>query len=307
MRRFAVILVALLSYCHAKSETPQSCDSLVYCQGDLLDTVQRAKIFNDSKTFVDMGQVNPMNETLANFEKLINNTNNNPTKKEVQEFVEENFVSRAELEEWTPPDYKSNPAFLKDIKDIVVRDFARTLVSIWPNLGRKVKSEVNEDPDRYSLIYLPNGFVVPGGRFQEVYYWDSYWIVKGLLLSEMTETVRGMLENFLSLVERYGFIPNGSRVYYLNRSQPPFLALMVGLYIEKTNDVDWLRQYIDVVEEELVWWLNNRVIDVEKDGVNYTLAHYASKSGTPRPESYSEDVKTCSSYTGQTDKVCSMH
>lgn len=302
MKRIAIVLVALFSYGSAKSETPQSCDSLVYCQGELLDTVQSSKIFSDSKTFVDMSQVNPVNKTLDNFNKLMNSTNNNPTRDEVEKFVEENFVSKGELEEWTPPDFKSNPAFLKSINDLVIRDFARTLVSIWLDLGRKVKSEVNEEPDRYSLIPLPNGFIVPGGRFQEVYYWDSYWIIKGLLLSEMTDTVRGMLENFLSLVERYGFIPNGSRVYYLNRSQPPLLALMVGLYIENTNDIDWLRQYIDVVEEELMWWLNNRVIDVEKDGVKYTLAHYASESGTPRPESYSQDVNTCLSYQDQTDK-----
>ncbi|XP_018563583.1 trehalase-like [Anoplophora glabripennis] len=302
MKRLTIVLVALFSYGIAKPETLQSCDSPVYCQGDLLDTVQRFQIFRDSKTFVDMSQVNSANKTLDNFEKLMNNTNNKPTKEEVETFVEENFVSKGELEDWTPPDFKSNPAFLKSIDDLVVRHFAKMLVSIWLDLGRKVKSEVNEDPDKYSLIPLPNGFIVPGGRFQEVYYWDSYWIIKGLLLSEMTDTARGMLENFLSLVERYGFIPNGSRVYYLNRSQPPLLALMVGLYIENTNDVHWLRQYIDVVEKELKWWLSNRVIDVEKDGVNYTLAHYASESGTPRPESYFEDISTCLSFEDQVDK-----
>ncbi|KAJ8912205.1 hypothetical protein NQ315_003809 [Exocentrus adspersus] len=302
MKRFTVILVTLLSYADARLRSLQSCESLVYCQGELLDTVQRAELFKDSKSFVDMSQVHPANITLANFKNLMNNTNNNPTKEEVKKFVEENFISEGELDEWTPPDYTSSPQFLRSIDDIVVRDFARTLVSIWPQLGRKVKSEVSKEPDRYSLIPLPNGFIVPGGRFQEIYYWDSYWIIKGLLLSEMTQTAKGMLENFLSLIERFGFIPNGSRVYYLNRSQPPLLSLMVGLYIENTNDISWLRQYIDVVEEELRWWLSNRVIDVERDGVKYSLAHYASESGTPRPESYSQDVKTCLAYDDLADK-----
>lgn len=296
MKHLTIIIIAFVGCNNVYSDTIQSCDSPVYCQGELLDVVQKFQIFNDSKSFVDMSQTHSMNETLENFQQLIDSTNNNPTKEQIEQFVEDNFVSQGELDDWTPSDFKSNPAFLRNIDDVVVRDFARTLVSIWPQLGRKVKSEVSEDPSRYSLISLPNGFIVPGGRFQEVYYWDSLWIIKGLLISEMTETVRGMLENFLSLVERYGFVPNGSRVYYLNRSQPPLLAMMVGLYIENTNDVDWLRQHIDVVEKELTWWLNNRVIDVEKDGVKYTLAHYASESGTPRPESYSQDVNTCASF-----------
>ena len=65
--------------------------------------------------------------------------------------------------------------------------------------------------DFSSLIYLKNPFVVPGGRFREVYYWDSYWTVKGLLLSEMYQTVEGMIENFQFLIRKYGMIPNGSR------------------------------------------------------------------------------------------------
>ena len=74
---------------------------------------------------------------------------------------------------------------------------------------------VEIESHRYSLIHVPNPFIVPGGRFRENYYWDSYWIVKGLLVSGMTETVRGMIRNFAHMVETYGFVPNGSRIYYL--------------------------------------------------------------------------------------------
>ena len=73
-------------------------------------------------------------------------------------------------------------------------------------------------------------FVVPGGRFREVYYWDSYWTILGLLASEMTTTVRGMLENFAGLINEYGHIPNGNRIYYIRRSQPPFYTSMVDAY-----------------------------------------------------------------------------
>ncbi|KAJ8972941.1 hypothetical protein NQ317_013212 [Molorchus minor] len=297
------VLIAVFSY-RVSCDTIQSCESLIYCQGKLLDTVQKARVFDDSKTFVDMIQRNPANVTLANFENLMDSTDDHPTDEEVTQFVTDNFVSEGELEDWSPADYKNNPKFLKKIEDIVVRDFARTLVSIWPSLARKVKPEVTDNPDRHSLIPVPNGFMVPGGRFKELYYWDSYWIIKGLLLSEMTDTARGMLENFLSLVQRFGFVPNGSRIYYLNRSQPPLLSLMAGLYVEATKDVDWLEKNIDTLESELKWWLNNRVIDIERDGVKYTLAHYASESGTPRPESYYEDIRTCAVYGEEEKENC---
>lgn len=75
-------------------------------------------------------------------------------------------------------------------------------------------ADVKNNPDQYSIVYVPNGLVIPGGRFTEFYYWDTYWIVRGLLLSEMFETVRGILLNFLSMVSQYGFVPNGGRVSY---------------------------------------------------------------------------------------------
>ncbi|CAH1154572.1 unnamed protein product [Phaedon cochleariae] len=290
------LFLAIVSNCQAGATTIQSCDSLIYCQGQLLDTVQKARIYKDSKTFVDMMQLNDPSVTLENFRNFMESHNNAPTSQQVAEFVQQNFASTGELDNWTPSDFTTTPKFLRKIKDVTVRDFARQLVSIWPTLSRKVNSSVARNPSRHSLIPLPNGFVVPGGRFKEIYYWDSYWIVKGLLISEMSQTVRGVLENFLSLVERYGFVPNGSRVYYLNRSQPPLLSLMVGLYIDETNDLKWLKRHIRTLEEELEWWLSNRTIVVKKDGVEHRLAHYACESGTPRPESYAEDLRTCESH-----------
>ncbi|XP_023026879.2 trehalase [Leptinotarsa decemlineata] len=304
MKRFSLLLIAIVSYKQVKTTTIQSCDSLVYCQGELLDTVQKARLFNDSKTFVDLIQKKSENETLSIFKNFMKVHHDEPTVEEVRQFVEENFDTAGELDKWIPTDYKSNPKFLKKIKDITVRDFARTLVSIWPQLARKVNDFVSKYPDRHSLIPLPNGFIIPGGRFKEIYYWDSYWIVKGLIISEMTETVRGIIENLLSLVEKYGFVPNGSRVYYLNRSQPPLLTLMAGLYMDATNDLEWLKKHIGLLERELNWWLVNRAINVEVEGQKHQLCQYASHSGTPRPESYSEDLKTCSIFENEEKEIC---
>jgi alpha,alpha-trehalase len=69
--------------------------------------------------------------------------------------------------------------------------------------------------------------LVPGGRFREGYYWDTFWIVKGLIATGMLDTAENTVRNFFLLINKYGFVPNGFRKYYLNRSQPPFLTLMV--------------------------------------------------------------------------------
>ncbi len=69
--------------------------------------------------------------------------------------------------------------------------------------------------------------LVPGGRFRESYYWDTYWIILGLIASDMLSTAEMLLDNFAAIINRYGFIPNGFRVYYLNRSQPPYFFMMV--------------------------------------------------------------------------------
>lgn len=296
-------LLTVLICGSARTLKTEFCDSSVYCQGELLDVVQKSKIFQDSKSFVDMSQVNHSNETLRNFDDFMKNTQRAPSQQQIRRFVEDNFIYENGLQEWIPSDYVSNPEFIKKIGDAAVRDFARDLIQIWPTLGRKVKSDVRKNPDKYSLIYLPNGFIVPGGRFREMYYWDSYWIVKGLLLSGMEETVRGVLDNFVYLIDKYGFVPNGSRIYYLNRSQPPLLALMVGLYIDFSNDIEWLKRNVGVLEKELKWWLNNRLTVVKKDGKSYMLARFSSETDIPRPESYFEDVKTCGEIEKQDEQV----
>ena len=72
-----------------------------------------------------------------------------------------------------------------------MRDFAKDLHERWQDLGRKIKIDVKNNPEKYSLHYIDQPFVVPGGRFREMYYWDSYWTIQGLLVSEMQDTVKG--------------------------------------------------------------------------------------------------------------------
>ncbi len=89
-------------------------------------------------------------------------------------------------------------------------------------------------------MYLPRPYVVPGGRFDEMYGWDSYFIQIGLIRDGETGLAKDMADIFLQEIREYGRILNANRTYYLTRSQPPFLTqMLVGAY-QKTHDRKWL-------------------------------------------------------------------
>ncbi|OLE71690.1 MAG: hypothetical protein AUG74_06195, partial [Bacteroidetes bacterium 13_1_20CM_4_60_6] len=166
--------------------------------------------------------------------------------------------------------------------------------TLWPVLTR-VPDSANA---RSSLIPLPNPYIVPGGRFREVYYWDSYFTMLGLVQSGRTDLVKNMLDNFAHLILTVGHIPNGNRTYYLSRSQPPYFAAMVGLYARATDTAHALT-YLDAMEKEYAFWMDGadtlsqghayrRVVRLP-DGV--VVNRYWDDSDEPRPESYRPDVE----------------
>lgn len=246
-----------------------------------------ASIYPDSKTFVDMKMRQPPEKTLVLFREFMNRTDDAPTRAQIEKFVNETFEpAGSEFTDFDPRDWIPQPKFLKKVRDPQLRKFGQDLNHIWKLLGRKMKDDVRINSELYSIIYVENPVIVPGGRFREFYYWDSYWIVKGLLHSEMYSTVKGMLDNFVSIVQRYGFIPNGGRVYYMMRSQPPMLLPMVYEYLRHTKDYKWLEANLWLLEKEFDFWMTKRTVEVEKDGITYTLARYYEESSGPRPESY---------------------
>jgi alpha,alpha-trehalase len=111
----------------------------------------------------------------------------------------------------------------------------------------------------HGLLYLEHKYVVPGGRFNEMYGWDSYFIIRGLLREGRIELARGMVDNFLFEIEHYGAMLNANRTYYLTRSQPPFLSsMLVDVYdaIEKGghSDTAWLaKAYADLEKDYGMW------------------------------------------------------
>ncbi|KAH6912593.1 trehalase [Coprinopsis sp. MPI-PUGE-AT-0042] len=255
------------------------CPSDIFCAGELLQTVNLAFVYPDDKTFVDKPTSKSPQEVLNSFR----NISDNPTYAEVVEFLEEDFVGEGlELEPVTLQNFNEQPAFLNNVTNPLARAFSEAVHGFWTDLIRETNRET------FSLIPLNHTFVVPGGRFREQYYWDSFWILEGLLESELYGIANGTLQNFMDELDTIGFIPNGGRIYYLNRSQPPVFIQMLARYVQVTNDRSILNRGLPLAEKELRWWARERSLDVRSPFTNqtHTVYHYAVNNSAPRPESY---------------------
>ena len=106
--------------------------------------------------------------------------------------------------------------------------------------------------------------------------------------------VNSTLQNFMDELEQFGFIPNGGRIYYLNRSQPPLFLHMLDKYVKATNDTSILKRAVPLAELELKWWATKRTVNVTSSYTSRThnMAHYAVVNSAPRPESYFVDYET---------------
>ena len=163
--------------------------------------------------------------------------------------------------------------FLDTQNDTVIKEFVTKVIDIWPDLTRSYHSADNCTDCPNSFIPVNNTFVVAGGRFREPYYWDTYWIIQGLLRTggSFIDITKGTIENFLGFVEQFGFVPNGARIYYLNRSQPPLLSQMVKLYVDQTNDTALLKRALPLLVKEHTFWMTNRTVNVDVNGTTYRL------------------------------------
>ncbi|MBI1224761.1 MAG: alpha,alpha-trehalase TreF [Bacteroidetes bacterium] len=245
--------------------------------GPLFHDVQMSGIFPDGKTFPDCLPKRP----LAIIAEQYENSKKLPDF-ELAAFVNAHF----DIPPVVGSDFVSDPN----------RSAAQHIEALWDVLTRQPDAK---PPIQNSLLPLPNPYVVPGGRFREVYYWDSYFTMLGLKVNGRWDLIEGMLDNFAYLAENYGIIPNGNRSYYLGRSQPPFAALMVKLYAEHAGQ-DALVKYFPLLTREYKFWQDGlqdlgqgkrdsqRV--VELGGADY-LSRYWDEFDTPRPESYREDVE----------------
>ena len=154
---------------------------------------------------------------------------------------------------YLPAEFSEPPALQKLARNCNVR--IEHLPIVIHHLGEIDASKIQPP----GLLYLENKYVVPGGRFNEMYGWDSYFIIRGLLRSGRVELARGMVDNFFFEIEHYGAMLNANRTYYLTRSQPPFLSSMfVDVYdaLQKSGHTDpaWLaKAYADLEKDYEMW------------------------------------------------------
>lgn len=290
-----VVLRALENQSH-KIEVCDSTDNtenwFIYCSGDILAAMNVHKMELDPKTFVDRPlKANPKEVRDAFTKKFGKQPIENINAQELLAFRERYFDKEGlELDICALKGWKPMPTKIARIVDKDLKEFAVFLHERWKLLCRHVKNFSN--PERHSLIWVPEDFIVPGGRFREFYYWDAYWIIKGLIVSDLTQMVKNMVTNFIHCVKKFGFVPNGGRIYYLRRSQPPFLIPMAYEYYEATKDVQFIDKNYAYLVQEFNFWMTNRSLTVTgQDGKSYTVYQYRTPSNVPRPESFRTDVE----------------
>ena len=276
MKKATLILTSLfflqLLTAQTKVETPDQ----IY--GELFNDVQMSRIFPDGKTFVDCVPKRDPKEIVKDYLA----TKKNPALKfSLELFVKENFDM--------PP---APPAinYVQQEKDVIMH-----IKNLWGALRREPDKKIEGS----SLLPLPYPYIVPGGRFREIYYWDSYFTMLGLKESGQVEMIGNMINNFAYLIETYGHIPNGNRSYYIGRSQPPFFAAMVQLLASIKGDNVYV-DFLPALTKEYDFWMDGasklrigqayrRVVKL-KDGS--ILNRYWDDSNVPRQESWREDFET---------------
>lgn len=277
MKKIFLSCIAALSIVSAIAQ-PTAPDN-VY--GELFKEVQLQKVFTDGKTFVDCTPKRKVKDILNDY-----NIQKQKSDFDLKKFVADNFDLP-----------KALPAlnYIQQEKDIVTH-----INNLWSVLTRQPDAK----QEGSSLLPLPYSYVVPGGRFKEMYYWDSYFTMLGLKESKQYVLLENMVKNFAYLIDTYGHIPNGTRTYYLGRSQPPFFSLMIDLLASVKGDMVY-KTYLPQLQKEYNYFmqgaakLNNgeafRYVVKTKDGA--VLNRYWDDMDVPRQESYAEDVATA-------DKAC---
>lgn len=244
---------------------------------ELFIAVQSQQVFGDSKTFVDCAPRGEPEAILAAYR---------------DEHARPGFdLGAFVLAHFSPPeiandDYVGTPGL----------SMAEHIEALWPVLTRRPQ----EHPERGTALPMAHAYVVPGGRFAELYYWDSYFTMLGLAASGRQALLHGMTENFARLIDTFGFVPNGTRTYYLSRSQPPLFASMAELTALAGGPP--VSHYLPQMLKEHAFWMDGLHVLHPGDARRRVVAlaggevlnRYWDDRDTPREESWREDVETAS-------------
>ncbi|HET6622653.1 MAG TPA: alpha,alpha-trehalase TreF [Candidatus Saccharimonadales bacterium] len=249
--------------------------------GELFQAVQLSRLHPDGKTFVDQVPSARMRQVVRRYRKEADRPDF-----DLYEFVAKNFA------DFTPSSQSVKAEPSTTAEDHIIR--------LWPHLTKTAYKSIG------SLIALPNPYVVPGGRFQEQFYWDAYFIMLGLEVSGRSDLTDCMMSNYSHMFRKLGFIPTGNRTYFTSRSQPPFYSLMIDLMIRRKGKKYLTTRLPYLLQEYHFWNKHSRLPLKPKRRVkldkNTYLNRYYDNYPSPRPESYSEDVETAKLAKDRTDK-----
>lgn len=225
-------------------------EEFIQLSGPLFEAIALSGIYSDGKTFVDaVPKTNP-HEILKTFE----NERDRPSF-DLKAFVETHFL--------LPPPSHDLPPKASTMKDYIEK--------MWPHLRKEMKTTSKWD----TLIPLPHPHTVPGGRFRECFYWDSYFTALGL----STPQVKEMVQNFAHLIDLFGFIPNGNRIYFTSRSQPPVFSFLLKLLYDR-GESDFPLSFLPYLEKEYAYWMAQTPLNSYFDDLNI-----------PRPEAFKKETE----------------
>ncbi|PAU84569.1 trehalase [Halorubrum salipaludis] len=245
--------------------------------GELFRAVQRRDLFDDDKRIVD---AEPRASPDLVFERYL--ARRDDPDFDLASFVDDQFK--------LPEPVGASPDLAAS------RSMAEHVSSLWGALTRTFEDAGGAGS---TLVGLPNPHVVPGGRFREMYYWDSYFTAEGLAAADRTDLVAGMAGNIASLIDRFGFVPLGNRAYYDSRSQVPLFYRMLRV-LEREEGFDAVEPHVGALRTEHGFWMDgrDRVADAEGAAAHRrtvglpagaVLNRYWDDRARPRPESHLED------------------
>lgn len=245
---------------------------------ELFSAVQRGRVFDDTKIFPDLVPRSSMRQIKKEYLLAKNDPAFN-----LRDFVATHFYEYSETGKTYHTDTSMTPR--------------QHIATLWKVLERTNRRE------RGSLFALPYPYIVPGGRYVEHFYWDSYFIMLGLAVDNRWDMIEGMMKNYTYMIRKFGFIPTANRTYYLSRSQPPFFSQMVKL-LAKHKGRATLIEYLPYLLMEYRFWMKGKRVLAKQENKAYRrvaempngilLNRYYDNKTRPRPESVLDDWETAS-------------
>jgi len=256
----------------------------------LFDAVQESRFFPDGKTFPDM------------IPKM-------RAKSLAKEYEARRIDPSFSMQDFVHSHFSEPYSWAHDYRPDETTTARQHVTSLWKVLRRRNRR------NRGSLIALPHDYIVPGGRFSEQFYWDTYFVMLGLAADDEWSLIDGMVRNYAYMLRRFGAIPTANRTYFLSRSQPPFFAHMVRLLAQHQGRARTFAEFLPAMLSEYRFWMKGKKTVVDNTEVRAfarvvymsdgsIMNRYYDNKITPRPESLREDKETAHMLEGEAkDKV----